>query len=105
MREVEVLEDAVDEAVAAAAHYEMERPGLGFQFQETLQESFSLPAEDILPLTAVGASFSARGVRKLVLRRFPFSIIAREIDAKTVQVVAIAHHSRRPGYWLDRLST
>jgi len=42
------------------------------------------------------------GSRKLVLRRFPFAIVYREKRA-VVQVLAIAHGHRRPGYWKDRL--
>jgi plasmid stabilization system protein ParE len=43
-----------------------------------------------------------RGSRKFVLRRFPFAIFYREKDA-TIQVIAVAHGHRRPGYWKDRL--
>lgn len=41
------------------------------------------------------------GSRKFVLRRFPFAIFYREKEA-AVQVLAIAHGHRRPGYWKDR---
>jgi toxin ParE1/3/4 len=42
------------------------------------------------------------GTRKFVLQRFPFAIIYREIE-NGVQVLAIAHGHRRPGYWKGRL--
>jgi toxin ParE1/3/4 len=42
------------------------------------------------------------GTRKFVLQRFPFAIIYREKEA-IVQVLAIAHGTRRPGYWEGRL--
>jgi len=35
--------------------------------------------------------------RKFVLQRFPFAVIYRETE-KTIQVLAIAHGHRRPGY-------
>lgn len=41
------------------------------------------------------------GSRKFVLRRFPFAIVYREKQA--IQVLAVAHGHRRPGYWKDRL--
>lgn len=41
------------------------------------------------------------GVRQKVLHRFPFALIY-EIDADEIRVLAVAHHSRRPGYWRDR---
>lgn len=43
--------------------------------------------------------FSAR---RLVLRRFPFAIVFRRVAAG-VEIIAIAHGRRRPGYWRERL--
>jgi len=43
-----------------------------------------------------------QSTRKFVLRRFPFAIIYRE-KPDAVQVLAVAHGYRRPGYWKDRL--
>jgi plasmid stabilization system protein ParE len=40
--------------------------------------------------------------RKFVLPRFPFAIFYRERDYG-VQILAVAHGRRRPGYWKDRL--
>jgi len=41
------------------------------------------------------------GVRKYVLQRFPFVIFFRVHDS-AVEVLAVAHARRRPGYWKDR---
>jgi toxin ParE1/3/4 len=40
------------------------------------------------------------GVRRVVLNRFPFALIYR-IERDEVQILAVAHHSRRPGYWRE----
>jgi plasmid stabilization system protein ParE len=40
--------------------------------------------------------------RRLLLRSFPF-IIVYQHQRETLWVVALAHTSRRPGYWRDRL--
>lgn len=40
--------------------------------------------------------------RRFLLWRFPFSIIYSETDSSVV-VWAVAHASRRPGFWRDRL--
>lgn len=45
---------------------------------------------------------SARGTRKLKLPCFPFLVIYREADG-AVLILAVAHGSRRPGYWKSRL--
>ena len=42
------------------------------------------------------------GARRMLLRRFPYLIIFRE-TASGVEVIAVAHGRRRPGYWRDRL--
>ncbi len=41
--------------------------------------------------------------RRLILPRFPFSIVYR-FEASLIEVIAVAHHKRRPGYWKSRLS-
>jgi toxin ParE1/3/4 len=42
------------------------------------------------------------GTRRYILRRFPYSLIYREIP-DGIEVVAVAHHRRRPRYWRRRL--
>jgi plasmid stabilization system protein ParE len=39
--------------------------------------------------------------RRLPLRRFPYSIIYHELPT-ALHVIALAHQSRRPGYWHGR---
>lgn len=39
--------------------------------------------------------------RSLVVHRYPYSVIYR-IEANNLRVLAIANHSRRPGYWAER---
>src|SRR5262249_15528143 len=42
------------------------------------------------------------GIRRCVLRTFQYSLIYT-IEDRNVLVLALAHHSRRPAYWLDGL--
>ena len=42
------------------------------------------------------------GVRRLLLRRFPYAIVYVELDDE-IRVLAIAHTSREPGFWRERL--
>jgi plasmid stabilization system protein ParE len=44
---------------------------------------------------------SARGTRRFLLQRFPFSVVYREFPSK-IQVLAVSHGHRRPGYWKNR---
>ena len=41
-------------------------------------------------------------LRRRVLRKYPYSIFY-VIEGETIVIVAVAHHRRRPGYWLPRL--
>ena len=43
-----------------------------------------------------------RGTRRFLLTNFPFSIIYR-VRTEVIEIVAVAHHKRRPGYWRKRL--
>jgi toxin ParE1/3/4 len=45
---------------------------------------------------------SGSGVRHLSLHRFPYAVFYREA-LFSIQVVAIAHGRRRPGYWKSRI--
>jgi len=43
----------------------------------------------------------AGNTRTLPLHSFPYSLIYR-LQADVIRVIAVAHHSRRPGYWAKR---
>jgi len=49
----------------------------------------------------VHSAAKVRGVKRLILKRFPFDVVV--VDRPTeVFVIAFAHHARRPGYWRQR---
>ena len=45
-----------------------------------------------------------RYTRKFVIRSFSYSLIYLP-GTEDIQIVAVAHHKRRPGYWRSRLRT
>jgi toxin ParE1/3/4 len=72
---------------------------------ETAADKFAAEldsAMDLLSATPKRWPTGEHGSRKFILRRFPFAIFYREQPA-VVQVLAIAHGHRRPGYWKNRL--
>ena len=58
--------------------------------------------EDVVPLVSPPGAAGTRGVKRLILRRFPYSIIVHE-RAQEILVIAFAYHARRPAYWSARL--
>ena len=40
-------------------------------------------------------------IRRFVMRRFPYNVYYHTVSGE-LQVLAIAHQSRRPGYWSTR---
>ena len=41
------------------------------------------------------------GTHRCLLRRFPYAVIYRALP-ECVEIVAVAHQKRRPGYWRGR---
>jgi toxin ParE1/3/4 len=73
-------------------------------FEHAIDAALDLLEQDIVSLTSAPGVAGARGVKRLLLRRFPFAVVVRGRDTE-IFVIAFAHHARRPGYWRDRLST
>ena len=77
-------------------YLELRSRGLGRRFfaevrrAESLIAQFPGSAAEILP-----------GIRKCVLRKFRYSLIYT-VESNGLLILAVAHHSRRPGYWVRR---
>ena len=65
-------------------------------FLDTFEAKLRLIAE----FPGVGTATS-KGRRLFPIGRYPFSVLYRVAEG-VVLVSAIAHHSRRPGYWQKR---
>lgn len=46
----------------------------------------------------------ALGVRRVRVPRFPYQVVYLQVG-NDVHVIAIAHDSREPAYWRERLAT
>jgi len=97
-RTLRVLPEAEAELQSAATWYEEKRPGLGIEFIAVVDRAF----ESILENPEACPVWRAdRPFRKRFLKRFPY-VVLLGTDAATVEIIAVAHVKRRPGYWLGR---
>jgi toxin ParE1/3/4 len=87
---------AREELIEAASFYEARVPGLGAAFLDDVDRSIEVLCESPQIGAAAGRTF-----RKLLLRRFPYSIIYA-LRGEEVVIVAVAHQRKRPGYWRRR---
>ena len=101
MRTVRILEEASQEAIEAAAWYEYEQPGLGAKFFAAVEEAIDVIEENFIPLSPLPEEAGDTGAKRLILDRFPYDVVAIELPEEAV-VIAVAHHSRKPGYWRER---
>ena len=65
-------------------------------FANALDQAFAL----LCDYPSMGEQ-AAHGMRMLTLHDFPYSLIYR-IQSDEIRIIAVAHHSRRPGYWVGR---
>lgn len=100
---VKVSTEATEELIEAAAWYEMEVSGLGERLIDTFDQAATRLAEPNPPLVPVFGEAAKLGAKRLVLQRFPFSLVTIA-NSQVITVVAFAHHSKKPGYWRDRVT-
>ena len=98
---IKVSKEAAREFEEAAIWYEKEQAGLGVRLIDAFENALQLLREPNPPLTPVQGKAAVLGAKKLVLHKFPFSLITIQFG-EFIIVVAFAHHSRKPGYWLKR---
>jgi plasmid stabilization system protein ParE len=87
---------AADEAKAAERWYRERNEIASARFQRELGRAVDLISER--PNT--GSPYLGN-TRRVLLRRFPLFVVYR-IRGEDVQIVAVAHARRRPGYWRAR---
>ena len=92
-----VLHDDADRELHEAVDYfEVGRPHYGTLFFEAFETAVARLLQFPRAGRAVGGS-----LRRWVMRSWRYSIIY-SIEPYGIYIVAIAHQSRRPGYWRDR---
>lgn len=97
-----LLAEAESELDDAAAWYDDQRPGLGDELLVDVRNALDAITEtpDTWPRWPA-APARIPPIRRFVLPRFPDSI-AYQLHPELVVVLAIAHTSRKPFYWIGR---
>jgi hypothetical protein len=88
---------ADNELAGSAAFYEHRREFLGEVFLDAVDETLA----KIQNNSALGHP-GKFGTRSWKTKRFPFRIVYLE-QPDRIWIVAVAHLSRKPNYWLERL--
>lgn len=88
---------ARQELLESALYLEQQEPGLGDRFMGHVERAANLIEQHPNAWSRIG-----RDLRRCRLVVFPYGLIYR-IRADGVEIIAVAHDARRPGYWRSRL--
>lgn len=98
MTQVRYHEAAEDELLRELGFLELRAKGLGRRFLEEVRRTETMVAE----FPESGAEIRP-GIRWHMLRKFRYSLIY-SVEKEGPLILALAHHSRRPDYWMGRLA-
>ena len=98
MREMRFHPEANIEMLESAHFYNIECPGLGQQFIDSVEDCLIV----ILSNPLIGRK-EANDTQSQKLVRFPFRTFYL-VTNKIIWIVAVTHLCREPNYWTERLS-
>lgn len=99
MGKVDFLAAAREEFLAEVEYYNKAQAGLGTRFADAIEKAAAL----VLTFPDVGSPFFS-DTRRVIVKDFPFSLIYNSF-AGDIVIFAVAHQSRRPGYWRTRIGS
>ena len=88
---------AESELAGAVEYYEEREPGLGYDFAVEVYATI-----DRVVAHPAAWPFVDEGIRRAMVRRFPYGILYADQNDNIV-VVALMHLHRAPGYWMRRI--
>lgn len=95
---VEFHDEASAEYDAAFDWYLERSPDAALRFDAEVDRALKLITRD-----PGRWALGSHETRKFLLRQFPFILIYRERTGGTIQILAVAHTSRKPEYWRNRV--
>ena len=100
---VRILAEAQDEILSARQYLNEQSPGLGGKFLDEPIESLNSIATRPLSFAKLETLPEDRPYRRTLIPKYRYAVIFEMFEAEIV-VVAVAHTSRGPNYWLGRSS-
>lgn len=86
----------VDDLKTAEIYYQEQQPGLSQAFTAEVLQSIDRIRKNPFLYAEV------HGVRRALLKRFPFSIVYRIRSNDTIRILLIRHHKRHPVFGSER---
>lgn len=74
-------------------YYDERVPGLGSEFIDEFERQMLSIAATLLRWAVVGS-----GIRRCLMRRFPYVIYFRHVSEDFIRITVVRHHRRHPGY-------
>jgi plasmid stabilization system protein ParE len=96
-----ILAEAEAEIEAARRYLNRQSLELGGRFLDDLAERLAAIAEDPLRFPNLETLPGDQPYRRALLTLFRYAVVFEVLD-NTIAVVAVAHTSRLPNYWLGR---
>src|SRR5438105_11891847 len=96
-----LLREAERELRKAIRYYQRSRAGLGAEFYRYVNETMTAIADHPEQFPVYEGMAARRQFRRARVKRFPY-VVVFENRADELLVVAVAHASRKPGYWQRR---
>lgn len=97
-KQLEFHPDARLDAMEAYDWYAERNLEVADAFQEQLQDA----GRAIQDSPETWASYLL-GTRRYLMKQFPFVVVYRVVNDR-IEIIAVAHGRRKPGYWRERLS-
>ena len=98
MKRVTYLSVAETELAEATEYYDQQQPGLGQDFLDAVRRT-----EAAIQQNPELWAFHEKPLRGRRVQPFSYKLLYREFPDR-IQIVAVMHFSRLPGYWRDRIS-
>jgi len=95
--QIEILEYAKLEIDNAYEYYNLQQDKLGDKFKNDVKKSIDT-IRNFPKLYPIVES----NIRRNILHRFPYSIYYA-LEKEKIIILAVAHQSRKPFYWIDNI--